>query len=82
MNNENNDDLRPEYDATVLRDGIRGKYYQQYQQHQEGTTNLIRLAPDLARAFPDEKAVNDALRLLLRVAENTAGASPDRILDG
>lgn len=62
------DELRPGYDETVLRDGVRGKYTQRYR---EGT-NLVLLAPDMAAAFPTEQAVNDALRLLMKVAQQSA----------
>jgi hypothetical protein len=31
-------------------------------------TNLVLLDPDVAAAFPDAKAVNDALRMLIEVA--------------
>jgi len=59
------DELRPEYDlSTLLKDGVRGKYAAQYQ---EGT-NLVLLAPDVAAAFSDAEAVNEALRLVLRIA--------------
>ena len=50
--------MRPEYDFSA---GIRGKYADGYRQG----TNLILLDPELARAFPDSKAVNDALPTLL-----------------
>ena len=59
------DELRPEYDETVLKNGVRGKYTQRYR---EGT-NLVLLAPDVAAAFPTEQAVNEALRLVLRLSE-------------
>ena len=55
------DDLRPEYDFSKLTGHTRGKYVERYR---EGT-NLVLLDPDVAAAFPDAKAVNDALRLLL-----------------
>ena len=55
------DDLRPEYDFSRMKDGVRGKYVDRYR---EGT-NLVLLDPDIAAAFPDAKAVNEALRLLL-----------------
>jgi hypothetical protein len=41
---------------------VRGKYVERYRQG----TNLVLLDPDVAAAFPDAKAVNDALRLLLQ----------------
>jgi len=62
---ETNDELRPEYDlSTLLNGGVRGKYAAQYQ---EGT-NLVLLAPDVATAFTSAEAVNEALRLVLRIA--------------
>lgn len=56
------DELRPEYDFSKLKGHVRGKYVERYR---EGT-NLVLLDPDVAAAFPDAKAVNDALRLLLQ----------------
>lgn len=63
------DELRAEYDETALKDGVRGKYVARYR---EGT-NLVFLAPDVAAAFPTEQAVNDALRLLMKVARQSVG---------
>jgi hypothetical protein len=58
------DELRPDYDLhTLLKDGVRGKYAARYR---EGA-NLVLLEPDVARAFPDEAAVNEALRLLIHL---------------
>jgi hypothetical protein len=54
---DEDDDLLPEYDFSQMK-GIRGKYAERYR---EGT-NLVLLDPDVAAAFPDAKAVNDALR--------------------
>ena len=59
------DELPLEYDAAMLKellkDGVRGKYVERYRQG----TNLVKLAPDVAAAFPTEQAVNEALRKLL-----------------
>ena len=55
------EDMRPEYDSSQMKGGVRGKYSERYR---EGT-NLVLLDPDVAAAFPDAKAVNDALRELL-----------------
>ena len=59
------DELRAEYDLSQLQGGVRGKYVKCYS---EGT-NLVLLAPDVAEAFPSEEAVNDALRLLMKIAK-------------
>lgn len=58
------DDLRPEYDLSKLKGGVRGKYAKRFQQG----TNLVLLSPDIARYFPDEQSVNDALRPLVGIA--------------
>ncbi|MCK5720313.1 MAG: hypothetical protein KAH84_10255 [Thiomargarita sp.] len=56
MNNE--DTLRPEYSAELIKSGVRGKYTKQYQ---EGT-NIIVITPELHKLFPDSKSVNWALQ--------------------
>jgi hypothetical protein len=61
-------ELRPEYDLTVLGRGVRGKYYRQA----VAGTNLILIEPDLAHVFHDSDSVNRALRLLLDTAEAAA----------
>lgn len=68
------DDLREEYDFKQLAGGVRGKYAERF----AAGTNLVRLDPDVARAFPTAAALNEALRLLMQVAERTAKASDDR----
>ena len=45
--NEMHDELRPEYDLSKLKGGVRGKYASKYK---EGT-NLILLEPDVAEVF-------------------------------
>ncbi len=62
VESEEDDDLQPEYDFSQMQGGVRGKYVERYRQG----TNLVLLDPDVAAAFPDAKAVNDALRLLLQ----------------
>jgi hypothetical protein len=58
---EMDDELRPEYDFSQLEGGIRGKYVERYR----AGTNIVLLDPDVARAFPTENAVNEALRSLI-----------------
>ncbi|MBL7074980.1 hypothetical protein ISS37_07065 [candidate division KSB1 bacterium] len=62
---EIDDELRAEYDLSQLKGGVRGKYVQRY----NAGTNLVLLAPDVAEAFPSDEAVNEALRLLMRIAK-------------
>ena len=62
---ETDDELRPEYDFSGLEGGVRGKYVERFRKG----TNLVLLDPDVARAFPTEDDVNNALRLLMQVAQ-------------
>lgn len=64
------DELRPEYDLhELLKGGVRGKYVSRYR----AGTNLVLLDPDVAKAFPDDAAVNEALRLVIRLTEVQRG---------
>ena len=57
------EDLRPEYDLReLLKDGVQGKYVDRFK---EGT-NLVLLDSDVAKAFPNDEAVNEALRLVIK----------------
>ena len=63
---ELDDELRPEYDLNeLLKGGVRGKYVERYR----AGTNLVLLDPDVARAFPSDTAVNEALRLVMQLTE-------------
>ena len=55
------DDTRPEYDLSSLGPGVRGKYAGRL----KGTT-LVALRPEIAEAFPTAKAVNEALRGVMK----------------
>jgi len=63
---EVDDELRPEYDLSQLKGGVRGKYYKRAM----AGTNLVLIEPDLAKAFPDTDSVNRALRLLVDAASS------------
>jgi hypothetical protein len=70
-----NDELRPEYDLSQLKGGVRGKYYRAA----TTGTNLVLIEPELASLFPDTESVNRALRLLADTAESaTRRARPRR----
>lgn len=67
---EMSDDLRPEYDLRkLLSSGVRGKYAKRY----HAGTNLVLLDPDIRRAFPSERAINDALRLVIELQKTGRG---------
>jgi hypothetical protein len=68
------DELRPEYDLSQLKGGVRGKYYKRA----IAGTNLVLIEPDLAKAFPDTDSVNRALRTLLDAASVAAGPARRR----
>ena len=59
--NRKQNDAPTEYETRKLGKGVRGKYYRRFQE----ATNVVMIDPDLTTAFPNSKAVNDALRSLL-----------------
>jgi hypothetical protein len=61
----NNDELRPEYDLKRLQVRKLGPARKRF-------GDLVRLEPDVAKAFPDAGSVNKALRSLIRVPRNKA----------
>jgi hypothetical protein len=65
MNDEG--ELREEHHLSELKDGVRGKYAEKYQ----AGTNLVLLDPDVVAAFPTNESVNEALRLLMKIAKQT-----------
>jgi hypothetical protein len=56
------EDARPEYDFSK---GVRGKYAKAYAQG----SNIVVLDPELAALFPDSRSVNEALRVIARLAK-------------
>ena len=71
LKNEMDDELRPEYDLhELLKGGVRGKYVERYR----AGTNLVLLAPDVAKAFANNaEAVNEALRLVIQLTKVPRG---------
>ncbi|AIE74552.1 MULTISPECIES: hypothetical protein [unclassified Synechocystis] len=65
VENEMEDELRSEYDFSKMQGGVRGKYINRYR----AGTNLVLLEPDVAQAFSNDAEVNEALRLLIQVAQ-------------
>lgn len=59
-------DMLAEYDFSG---GIRGKYAERF----KGVKNdVVVLAPDVAEVFADSKAVNEALRVIAKIAGKQA----------
>ena len=63
MDNDNDDELRPEYEISNLKGGVRGKHYRRYRQG----TNLALLAPEIRAAFPTDESVNEALLSVMQL---------------
>ncbi len=59
------DELRPEYDLRALRVRKLGP-------ERKSFGDVVRLEPDVAEAFPNADAVNEALRSLIRVSKDKA----------
>ena len=59
------DELRPEYKRSDFGEIVRGKYANRIKEE----SNIVLLEPDIAQAFPNDEAVNKALRYLLEIAE-------------
>jgi hypothetical protein len=66
MKKAKRDELRPEYPREDLGRGVRGKYLKAY----NAGTNLVLLTPEVAAAFPTDRAVNEALGSLIEVAQH------------
>ena len=66
------DDLEPEYDFRSLRGVVRGKYTERYRER----LRVVRLAADVSAAFPDEAAVNSALREYLSWRQGQPAGDP------
>jgi len=64
----NNIEMLEEYDFSK---GIRGKYSQRYAMG----NNVVVISPDVAEVFPDSESVNEALRMLIKVAQRTKKSS-------
>jgi hypothetical protein len=61
------DELRPEYKRSDFGEIVRGKYANRI----KAETNVVLLEPDIAEAFPNDAAVNKALRYLLEAAKTS-----------
>jgi hypothetical protein len=61
-------EMLEEYDFSKA---IRGKYAQRY----ADGSNVVVISPDVAEVFPDSESVNEALRMLIKVAQRTKKSS-------
>ena len=63
------DEMRAEYKRSDFPKGfVRGKYAERLRE----SSNVVVLKPEVARAFPNQEAVNSALLSLIEIAKKTA----------
>ena len=63
-----NSEMLDEYDFSK---GRRSKYVQRY----AAGSNVVVISPDVAEAFPDSESVNEALRMLIKIAQQKKKAT-------
>ena len=77
------EDMRPEYDFSTMKGGVRGRYYEAYREghkvviHKgDGTDSVqyfkleegaVTLEPEVRKYFPSSATVNKALRSLIEI---------------
>jgi len=77
------DEMRPEYDFSIMKGAVRGKYSKAYRaghnvviHNEDGTTSVqyfklqdgaVLLAPDVRKYFTNSESVNKALRSLIAI---------------
>jgi Flp pilus assembly protein CpaB len=61
--NSEEDDIRPEYDLASMQVRRMGKDRKSFAGH------TVRLEDDVAEMFPSAEAVNEALRLVMRIMQ-------------
>jgi hypothetical protein len=67
---ELNDWGRPEYKRSDFGELVRGKYAKRIRE----STNVVVLDPEVAKAFPNDEAVNTALRRLISANPSAANS--------
>lgn len=71
---ELNDWSRPEYKRSDFGELVRGKYAKRIQE----STNVVVLDPQVAKVFPNDEAVNNALRGLIVATRSSAKSASKR----
>ncbi|MBI5374947.1 MAG: hypothetical protein HZA77_05900 [Candidatus Schekmanbacteria bacterium] len=77
------EDMKPEYDFSILKGAVQGKYYKAYRaghkveilkadgsvsvQYFKLEEGAVMLEPDVKKYFPNSKSVNKALRSLIKI---------------
>ncbi len=63
--NPNDYELRKEYDLSQMTIVPKGRFAP----NRRAGKNVVVLEPDVARAFPNDKTVNEALRLIMEISK-------------
>lgn len=66
----NDDEMLPEYDFSKMKLVGRGIYAERYR----SGTNIVLLDRDVRKAFPDDRAVNEALREIAKARRQASRA--------
>lgn len=74
VKSEASDWMRPEYRRSDFGAIVRGKFARRM----AAESNVVVIDPDVATAFPNEVAVNTALRSLLELAKSSTRATTAR----
>jgi len=63
-----------ELPAEFFKTAVMGKYARQLKVQ----SNVVRIAPDVSRAFPNEASVNQALRELLKIQHTLVSLTTEK----
>ena len=70
-----NDDLEiPAVDPEFFAHAVMGRHYAKVMEK----SNIVRIAPDISAIFPNEIAVNQALRELVRIRESLTALTSNK----
>ncbi len=74
MKKQDDYELREQYDLSKMTVVPKGRF----DPKRRIGSNVVVLDPEIAKAFPNDKAVNDALRLILKATKITHGTRASR----
>ena len=74
MKKKDDYELRDEYDLSKMTVLPKGRY----DPKRRVGSNVVLLEPEIAKAFPNDEAVNEALRLILEVTKIPQGTRSSR----
>ncbi len=88
------EEMRPEYDFSTMKGGVRGKYFEAYRKghkvvihREDGSTSVqyfkledgaVMLEPEVRKYFPDSAAVNKALKSLIDILPRKRVTNPGK----